>query len=93
VSALPYLRGYAPELLARAQKLITEGQLLSSVLRRYPQSHAVRSDRALFDYASALKTEHLRTAEPLSKVAYDNKTARTAKRARHARWSLTCGCG
>jgi UTP pyrophosphatase len=73
VSALPYLRGYAPELLASAQKLITEGRLLSSVLRRYPQTHEVRSDRALFDYVAALKAEHLRNAEPLAKVAYDNK--------------------
>ncbi len=71
--SLPYLRGYAPELLAKAQQLIAEGTLRESVLRRYPQTHDVRSDRALFDYAAALKAEHLRYAEPLAKVAYDNK--------------------
>ena len=43
------------------------------MLRRYPQAHDVRSDRALFDYVAALKAEHLRNAEPLAKVAYDNK--------------------
>jgi UTP pyrophosphatase len=74
VSALlPYLRGYAPELLAKAQQLVTDGRLLDSVLRRYPQAHDVRSDRTLYDYATTLKAEHLRNAEPLSKVAYDNK--------------------
>ena len=73
MSALPYLRGYAPELLAQVRPLIAEGRLLDSVLRRYPQAHEVRSDRALFDYMSALKAEHLRNAEPLAKVAYDNK--------------------
>jgi UTP pyrophosphatase len=73
VITLPYLRGYAPELVASAQKLITEGRLMSSVLRRYPQAHEVRSDRALFEYVAALKAEHLRNAEPLAKVAYDNK--------------------
>jgi UTP pyrophosphatase len=73
MSTLPYLRGYAPELIASAQQLITEGRLLASVLRRYPQAHEVRSDRALFDYVAALKAEHLRNAEPLAKVAYDNK--------------------
>jgi UTP pyrophosphatase len=73
VSTLPYLRGYAPELLAKAQQLIAEGKLLGSVLRRYPQAHEVRSDRALFDYVAALKAEHLRNAEPLAKVAYNNK--------------------
>jgi UTP pyrophosphatase len=73
VSALPYLQGYPAELLAQAQQLLTEGRLLDSVLHRYPQAHEVRSDRALFDYVAALKTEHLRNAEPLAKVAYDNK--------------------
>jgi UTP pyrophosphatase len=73
VSALPYLRGYAPELLSKAQQLFDEGQLLDSVLRRYPQAHEVRSDRTLYDYVTALKAEHLRNAEPLAKVAYDNK--------------------
>jgi UTP pyrophosphatase len=70
---LPYLRGYAPELLAQVRQLITERQLGASVLRRYPQAHEVRTDRALYDYVVALKSEHLRNAEPLSKVAYDNK--------------------
>jgi len=73
VSALPYLRGYAPELLVRVTQLITERKLRESVMRRYPQTHDVRTDRALYDYVTALKAEHLRNAEPLSKVAYDNK--------------------
>ncbi len=73
MSALPYLRGYAPELLAKAQQLIADGTLRQSVLRRYPQMHDVGSDRALFDYVTALKAEHLRNAAPLAKVAYDNK--------------------
>jgi UTP pyrophosphatase len=73
VSALPYLRGYAPELLVRVTQLITDRKLRESVLRRYPQTHDVRTDRALYDYVSALKAEHLRNAEPLAKVAYDNK--------------------
>jgi UTP pyrophosphatase len=73
VSALPYLRGYAPALLAQVQALVAEGRLRESVLRRYPEQHAVRTDRALYDYVNALKTEHLRNTEPLAKVAYDNK--------------------
>jgi predicted metal-dependent hydrolase len=33
----------------------------------------VRTDRALYDYVMELKGSYLRGAEPLSKVAYDNK--------------------
>ena len=72
MSALPYLRGYAPELLTRVTQLITERKLRESVLRRYPLTHDVCTDRALYDYVAALKAEHLRKAEPLAKVAYDN---------------------
>jgi UTP pyrophosphatase len=70
---LPYLRGYAPALLAQATKLLAERQLRARVLSRYPRAHDVRTDRALYDYAAALKAQHLRNAEPLSKVVYDNK--------------------
>jgi predicted metal-dependent hydrolase len=73
VSALPYLRGYAPALLEQVRQLIAERRLRQSVLQRYPEGHEVRDDRALYDYVSTLKALHLRNAEPLAKVAYDNK--------------------
>jgi predicted metal-dependent hydrolase len=73
VSSLPYLCGYAPQLLEQVRQLIAERRLRQSVLQRYPEGHEVRTDRALYDYVSALKALHLRNAEPLSKVAYDNK--------------------
>jgi UTP pyrophosphatase len=69
---LPYLAGYPPELLAQVDRLVEQGRLGQSVRERYPQTHDVRSDRALYDYVSALKQEHLRNAEPLAKVGYDN---------------------
>jgi UTP pyrophosphatase len=69
---LKYLRGYAPHLLAQVGQLIDEGRLGDSLRRRYPQGHEVRTDRALYDYVVALKSEHLRKAEPVAKVAYDN---------------------
>ena len=70
--ALKYLNGYPAPLLAEVESLIAAGRLRDSVLQRYPQAHAVRSDRALVDYVGDLKREYLRSAEPLSKVAYDN---------------------
>ena len=33
----------------------------------------MRTDRALLDYVAALKSRYLRNAEPLAKVAYDNR--------------------
>jgi predicted metal-dependent hydrolase len=73
INALPYLRGHAPDVMAQVQQLVAEGRLRDSVLRRYPQMHDVRTDRALYDYVTSLKAVHLRNAAPLSKVAYDDK--------------------
>lgn len=70
---LPYLTGYPPHVLAQVAGLITEGKLADVVRQRHPEGHEVRSDRALYDYVLALKNEHLQRAEPLAKVAYDNK--------------------
>ena len=70
---LKYLSGYAPELLDRVHRLIDEGRLAESIRKRYGEAHEVRTDRSLYDYVMALKSQYLRNAEPLSKVAYDQK--------------------
>ena len=72
-TGLKYLAGYPPELLAQAAELLDKGTLLQSLARRHGPPHAVRTDGALYDYVMALKSRHLRTAEPLSRVAYDNR--------------------
>lgn len=69
----PYLRGYPEHLTGQVATLVAEQRLSEALLKRYPQPHAVRTDRALYDYAVALKDEHLRKSPPLSKVIYDGK--------------------
>ena len=71
--ALPYLNGYAEETLEQVRQLLAQGRLAERLQRRYPDVHGVRTDGALYDYAMALKTRFMRNAEPLSKVAYDNR--------------------
>ncbi|MES2956906.1 MAG: YgjP-like metallopeptidase domain-containing protein [Pseudomonadota bacterium] len=68
-----YLVGYPAALLAQVQPLIDAGRLGSMLRERYPDAHEVRSDRALLDYVSTLKREHLRSAPPLAKVVWDPK--------------------
>ena len=70
---LPYLQGYPPELLAQVRQLIAAGRLAQAVAQRHPEAHEVRTERALYDYVSALKASHMRSAPPLAKVAYDPK--------------------
>lgn len=71
MTALKYLSGYAPELLARTAELIAQGRLGASLRQRYPETHDVRGDPALYDYVGALKSRYLRNAPALAKVAYD----------------------
>ncbi|MCX9156284.1 M48 family metallopeptidase [Niveibacterium sp. 24ML] len=72
-SPFRYLAGYPERLSAPVRALIEAGRLGAVLRERYPQAHEVRTDRALYDYVSALKSRYLRSAEPLSKVAYDNR--------------------
>jgi UTP pyrophosphatase len=70
---LKYLHGYPAETLAQVQQLIDAGRLDEWLKNKYPNSHSVRTDKALFDYVQTLKSEYLRGTEPLAKVTYDNK--------------------
>ena len=70
---LPYLQGYPLETLSQVEKLLQEDRVADWLLKKYPHGHTTRTDRALFDYVQALKSEHLRGAEPLAKVAFDAK--------------------
>jgi predicted metal-dependent hydrolase len=72
-SPLPYLRGYPPDVLIQVQGLIEAGRLAEVVARRHPEVHGVRTERALYDHVTGLKSTHMKSAPPLAKVAYDPK--------------------
>lgn len=68
-----FLAGYPAALVAQVRQLIDQDKLADVLLKKYPQTHAVRSDRALYDYVMEIKGEYLRSAGQLSKVAFDSK--------------------
>lgn len=70
---LNYLAGYPEQVVSRVRRLIEEKGLCSLLKRKYPAGHDIRTDRALYDFAMALKNEYLRSAQPLSRVAYDGR--------------------
>ena len=70
---LPYLRSYPASLQDQARDLLQQGKLGAVLQRKYPQAHAVRSDKALYDYAQDLKARYLRNAGTVNKVVFDNK--------------------
>ena len=53
--------------------MIAQDKLAAFLTSKYPRAHGMRTDRALFDYVTGLKTEYLRNADALNKVAFDSK--------------------
>ena len=70
---LKYLNGYPEQLTGPIGKIIEEQRLGDLLLKKYPTPHEIKTDRALYDFTVELKNRFLRKANPLSKVAYDNK--------------------
>lgn len=68
---LPLLQGYPPDLQSQAEALLASGELEGRLKKRYPESHAIRSNKELFAYVQELKARHMRTAPPLAKIAFD----------------------
>ena len=68
-----YLAGYPIELAKQVQQLIKQGLLTNILLQKYSHAHAMRSDKALYDYVLEIKDLYLRNAGQLSKVAFDGK--------------------
>lgn len=73
MTALKYLQAYPQALQDQVRQMIERGQLGDYLTQRYPERHAVQSDKALYQYALALKQEHLRNAPAIDKVLFDNR--------------------
>lgn len=73
MQALKYLSAYSDQTRAQVSLLIEQNKLAEVLRKRYPAAHDIRTDRALYDYIQDLKTEFLRNAEPINKVAFDSK--------------------
>jgi len=70
---LKYIAGYPQPVQEQVRELLAQDRLGALLQKKYQQVHAVRTDKALYDFVMALKGEFLRSSEPLSKVAYDSK--------------------
>ncbi len=73
MTPLSYLQGYPEHILLKVQRLIEQQRLAELLTQRYPNSHGVTSDKALYQYTLELKNRYLRHAPPINKVAWDGK--------------------
>lgn len=68
-----YLTNYPPDIVAKIESLIKNDQLGKYLLDRYPKPHTIANDSDLREYVLALKNQHMKKSQPLSKIIYDTK--------------------
>ncbi|UGQ47885.1 YgjP-like metallopeptidase domain-containing protein [Massilia endophytica] len=70
---MKYLSAYSEQTRQQVAAILQQDRLGEVLLQRYPKAHGVRNDKALYDYVQELKSEFLRSAEPVNKVEFDSK--------------------
>ncbi len=73
MSKLKYLAGYSANVTDQVHQLIDKGKLAEVLLKKYPDAHNIKNDKALYAYTVDMKNQFLRQSSPLSKVVYDDK--------------------
>jgi hypothetical protein len=73
MNKLKYLAGYSATLTDQVHQLIDKGKLAEVLLKKYPDAHNIKNDKALYAYTVDMKNQFLRQSSPLSKVVYDDK--------------------
>lgn len=70
---LKYLTGYPEPVLDQIRAAISKETLGQFLLNKYPVTHNIKTNKALYSYVMDLKNQYLRQSNPLSKVIYDDK--------------------
>lgn len=70
---LTYITHYPEHLKEQIRQLIKDEKLGLYLLKKYPKTHSVTTDKALYSYAMELKNDFLKKSMPLNKVLYDGK--------------------
>jgi len=70
---LKYLVGYSENVTDQVRLLISKDKLGETLLKKYPVTHTIRTDKALYAYTVDMKNALLKQSQPLSKVIYDDK--------------------
>ena len=73
INTLKYFSGYSATVTDQVHRLLDNDKLAELLLKKYPVTHDVKTDKALYIYVVELKNQFLRQSSPLSKVVYDDK--------------------
>lgn len=68
-----YFIGYPEDIQSQVASLIEKNKLTQYFKNKYPNSHTIKSEKALFQYATMLKQQFLKNAPQLNSVKYEKK--------------------
>lgn len=73
MDSLKYINHYPQATKNQVLELIKENKLAQHLKKKYPSSHGIKTDKALFTYINELKNAHMKNVATLSKALYDAK--------------------
>ncbi len=73
MTKLKYIAHYPEYIQAQVAQLISSGKLGDYLDNKYPNSHQIQSDKALYQYINEIKNDYMRKSSPLSQVSYNSK--------------------
>lgn len=73
MNPLKFLQGYSAQIQVQAQQLLLDGKLATHLAEKYPNTHTIRNDKALYDYVVTLKDQAMRSAPAIHQVSFDSR--------------------
>jgi predicted metal-dependent hydrolase len=73
MTPLKYLQHYSGTLQDKIRQLQSQNMLGEYIAERYPLTHTIQTDKALYQYSTEIKQAYLRNVPLLDKVHYDNR--------------------
>ncbi len=57
-----YIQGYPQNIVEQVSSLVDNGKLIPWFEKRYPDRHQIKSEKALYEYAIAIKNRYMKKA-------------------------------
>ena len=70
---MKYIAHYPTHIQDQVKSLIEQDQLGLYLQKKYPKTHQIQSDKALYHYVTEIKNRHLKNVGTLSQVSYNSK--------------------
>lgn len=68
-----YFIGYPEHIKIKIDNLINSDQLRPYLLKKYPHSHQINTDKLLYNYANSLKQKYMKKSPQIDKVIYEKQ--------------------